>query len=1330
MVLDDNNDFGGMDKGTTHQETPDYWIEKTLVVPAAELKRAKSARVRVYLHAFDYSYAKGETPNGLDESLEMLVNGKSHVYRTDSGLPARPSPATPARHDWYDFIIPVAELKAGANTISFRKAPSPNDKNDDFVYIGVDNNISQGRSRASLDGGKTWSSEKLNVPGGGGEYMIRLVLLDADLKASARWTPQQKTGKTADPNALIGYAESGAGATTLELDTSLIDAASPVMARVQYTGATAPKLQWTDEQGTVLSGKTSAENGVLNATLPPSVQRPAKLEITAPAGVVSAVSFDYTRAVSANPSATVNMAPDVAAPRGKAVARAPRATIAPAGFTLENATLRAQFSTKPALKMESLQSELLGRNVMAHPDETHLFLTEIGDARFGAEDWTVQSVKPLTAPRQGVEVALRLPAHNLTARFSVWVDEKTLRFGLDTTNAGTAEQSWKVAFPHLGGVSLSETGDDYYLFPYRGGIITDTPANLRTVYGEQTAWWQMVDLFSPSGGAGLSLRADDSTGLYKGIALRKGTLLATGASKTDAGRTMLPEMFWQNSLAAAPGIGVTFEYLRYTRAAGQSFSPPDAVLEAHAGDWRTAMQGYADWAHQVWKWRKPNPKMADVWNITSPGWGKSVLFKDGKYRTDYITPLYDAAELQSWWTASDVGPWGVPVDRAKEELGAKFWNQYLNGYIVPNPATGKLQYRFNIGDYTGYNPEWGGLPALRAHIDKMQEAGQVAMLYTTPALADWNTDFGRKFGAKYGAINPRWKDGLSDDIPTPPAPKDYIGTYAAWTIDPDNAETPDYVAAQMKRIIQETGADGLRLDVYGYQGYANENPNFERLFAEPGQNAYMQATVNATAKVRAALDEISPDVVLTAEFPGYDALARYLDGSIVYETGQSVMPGVRPVPINLFRFYFPEFKTYDLDNLSEGARSPQAREWRFWNAMGAFGIVHAAPYHNILEENGDAFGSQTPQPLVATLVPRVYANRFTDGDKSLTLLYNARQFTVNEPLLKVAPKANEHLFDLLSGREIVAPNGELTLKLAPTQAAAIAQLPRRLTVEQSETQVTARVSGAAGGLRVALCNAQGAIKAEAPVQGGAATLPLSAGAAYVKLLGEKYLVDAAALPRPVAVAVAAPSPTVGAPAPVAQNANRKIIFGDKADFNSVENGAAGGAANGGLIVGGSPVKPAGGRAPIFVFDLSAYKGKKFAAADLSLFLVAREAGANFNVDLYGVGYGKSAKAPTPARYYAGAFGQDETTGVMPIQPAYATTASPAGRFATTSEAGNAKLLEFLNARGDNDFVFVRLNPDKPVSGATLNTYTFIAADTQSGKSGTDTDPKLAVTLKP
>jgi hypothetical protein len=1142
VVLDENGVWGGSgDTGITHQNGADYWIEKTLFVPAEALQNARQARLRVLMAIQDYS--QGGDPkkpsNGLDESFDLVVNGQSKTYADNAGFPGRANLSEPLKWEWHDFLIPVSQIKPGKNTFVFHKTPGA--KSDDYLYIGIDNSIARGHSRMSEDGGQTWRNTPINTANAHGEYLVRLLLLDSESEASATWTPQ----KIVDSENLIGFAgiENEAGRAMhsvitgnaamlesearlrLELDSAKIDRSFPLQIRAQFSGAP-PRVVLRDSQNKVIEATPKTEGGELVIDLAPSRAVPALIEWQGadigPAAIAPTSIQKIEIAYAPDPfpiavSSDVDLTPPVAAPKFKATKRAPAARLTPNGFVVENGLMQMTFESKSSLKLLSVRHELLGKNILAHPENAKLFLVEVGDKRFGAADWKVQSIR-LAPDKKSVQARLSLPEYSLSATLSFAVDAESCRMKLNVVNSGRSTQSWKTAFPQLGGLQLSQSEkDDYYLFPFKGSVIAALPANFRSVYGNESAWWQMMDIFSPTGGAGLSLRADDATGLYKSPALRKGFAAAAGAViNTQAPNDMDENLIWKNSLEAAPGTALTFEYLQRTRAPGQSFSPPDGVLMFHQGDWRPAMQEYSRWAHKAWKWRPFSPKLNDVWNIVAPGWGGNMLWKDGKYRFDFAEKNVDVWELYGWWSYADKAPWQVPINEV-EKLG-DVASGLLRGHLVTNPATGEKQWQQNLGDYDGYHPEWGGLPAFQNFVQQVKARGIVPMLYTCPQMADANTQTAKKYAEKYGIINPLWQKNNS--FVTPFTPENYVGMFYAWAMCPDNDFYPDYVANQFARVIRETGADGIRMDVWGYRGQACSNPQHTHLFAESGHNAYLQATAAATQKVRAAIDKEKTDVILTTEFPGADFLMRHLDGAIVYESSWNAKPyqTLRPVPVNLMRFYFPEFRAFDLDDLDPNNRVPGSFEFRFWNAMPAFGVVHSPPYHRVLQENGDAFNAPGATPLAPTLASRVYANRFASGDKTIWMLINGGQFTMDAPALGVLPNANFRYFDLLNGKELTPQNDALSLKLRPRQTAAIARLPRRLSVVKTAPgTLSVAVKNAGADARLVLCDSEGAMISETKVVGASTkiTLPENSNAvpACVKLFEGKYLRDAAQWPQ-------------------------------------------------------------------------------------------------------------------------------------------------------------------------------------------------------------------------
>ena len=1038
VLRDDTGAWGGFSMGVAHQQRPEYQVRKRLdltALPAGALERARAARLRVYLAIQDYSWAIGDKkPNGLDEAFEIVAGGRSMRLETaDRRLPSRAKASDPLYADWVDFDLPLDLLRPGPLEVILRKLPGG--KNDDYLYPGIDNSVRHGHSATSFDGGKTWREDRLNSIDAQGEFMIRLVLCETDLHGQASW---EMPDSIDDPSGWIAYRGRDDGALRLEPRPDVWDRSRAMVAGVSFEGK-APAVRWLDLKEKALPAEDPVVlDGAVRSVLTPARHALGALEVVPPEGChVSRITVDFERPAK-EPKPVVDLRPDVAPPRGSRRSVAPACRVQGDTATLENGALEAVFQLRPTLALESLHVAELDRNVLARPERSHLFRIRVGDKTYGCHDAKVISCE---STGQGFRSTLLLEEPKLRVALAAEIEADELRLGLEVTNAGEASTRFHVAFPHLAGIELSDDpAGDYYLFPWGGGVIADVNTTLRTAYGENTCWWQMIDLFSPTRGGGVYLRSDDPTGLYKCPALRKGETVHGDYSLDETGRGYIePELMWRNALQPDPGLGVTFDFLRRERAPGESFRPPDGCLGTHAGDWRAALGAYVDWSHRTWPPRPYPSKLTHCWHVHATGWGQSPLFKDGAYRTDYLVPRHDVAEMMSWWSWSELGPWGTPMERLKEELGEAFYDRYKS-YWVREPATGKLMYPLNRGDYDGYMPGWGGLPALREHIERVREAGILPMFYTDPILACANTKLGSRYGPTYGIMNPLWKDGYN----TGKTPEGYVGSYGGYNMCLDTEWYSSWVAEAIARVCRETGVDGVRLDEYGHRGYVCHSDKHEHLFAEPGHNAWLQALARNVRQVHAAMDRVRPGLVLTTEFPGNDQMAAALEGAIVYDV-RRVGP-VRPTPVNLFRFYFPECKVFEIDRPAR----PEARAWMLFSATGAFSAFYPEGQHVMLRENVDAFERLGNEPLVPTLIPRVYANRFGTDKKRIVTLHNATGHTVDGPVLAVECEPSCHFIELLTGRELVPQDHEgrkaIRLKMKRDETVVIARLPRLLEI--------------------------------------------------------------------------------------------------------------------------------------------------------------------------------------------------------------------------------------------------------------------------------------------
>lgn len=1020
VVRDDDGQWGGPSGGITHQLGSSYQARKILdltSVPADAWDAASEVRLSAYFCVRDFSSSLLGKANGLDEAFEVVVNGKVHAFPNNGGAPVYPD-GKPMVLSWFDFALPKEEFVRERNEIVFRKAPTTKGKPDDYLYLGIAPGGPRGNSALSLDGGKTWSDKQLNTIGARGEYMVRLFLLGGKRGFESTWRPGSNP-PLSDPAKVVLYAGAHGGETRMEWAGEGLDITHPVTAVVETGGPGGFQLQWLDAEGkplppvkatgprfeTVLAGKRTS--GVVVQT------------------AVQSLTLRGARGYHAA-EPPIDLSPPIAPPAGKPAPREPACRIENGVAILENATLRCRFTSAGRLALASLFNELARAEVVRQPDKLDLFLVETGTDQFsGSRDFECRSLRPDGGT--GFTADLFLPARSLAATFTASIDAEGLRLGLSLANRGAAPLDFKVAFPHLSGLALGgDPAGDHYFFPRGGGIIAGRPALIRQGYGDHQALYQLLDLFSPALGAGLSLRVDDADGRYKILSLTRhlpgGATGLTLAPECPA----KPEFQFSRTFDPVPGTGMAVEYLRRTRPPGGSFAPAPAVLAAHPGNWKTPMKDYAQWAHRVWKFR-PHPSRLDGVTTMIPigwGWGREPMFKDGKYQTGFLKPGRDCIELMSWWEWSPLGPWSTPFDQLKAKIGEASYKRW-EPYFVIDPVTGKTMWNNQPGDYEGYNARFGGLPAFRQAVADYKKSGALITLYTDPFRLDDACRTGRAHGREWTVILPSGEPSKS---------------YEVWNPCHDLPEVRQWAADTMARVLRETGADGIRLDEYGHRGWACHNPAHRHTFAEPGCTEWQRATAEATKMIRAAMDGVDPRSVLTTEHPGYDYLMQHLDGCITYDLTVQATP-LRPLECNAQRFYFPECKPYELDH--RGADRDCHK--RFWNLVAAFGRELPPAMVAIYKEHADVLASRDCEPLVPTLMPRVYANRFSAGGKTLWTLYNATGHTVDGPVLEVELAEGQRLVELLGNTELPATGAgrhRLNLYLPRGGVACVARLPR------------------------------------------------------------------------------------------------------------------------------------------------------------------------------------------------------------------------------------------------------------------------------------------------
>ena len=1017
-------------------------------LPAGSLEKADKVYLKLHIGVFDYSTALNkEAPNGLTEKFRIRFDGgKEIVLNTaDPRLPAR-SATSNKLNGWVEIPIDKS-LLLNREEISISVAKV--DDGDDFIYPSIDRSVKNTASSVSRDGGKSWSCDWNREQNQEcGEFMMRLKLSSVGEQGSAEWTAGN--GIVGDSEQLFAYAADEGELFRLELRRHWDESRPLTLAFATEPGA---EFSAVDERGAAVAFTRSGNTLSFNTGVPFAVEcRNAE---------VRSVKASFSPA-DEWPVERPDMTPEVCSPAGARTGSAPSCRIDGATVVLENGALRAVFEVSPKLALKSLFCAEVDKDILKDVDASRIFRIQVGGKVYDARDGRVTSVKPLP---NGFQAVVLLEKPELECTVSVIAEQDELRFKLELANRGVADVDFAMAFPHLDGIMLSaKAADDFYLFPFGGGIIGGENCHFRSVYGQNDAWWQMIDLFSRTSGGGVYLRSDDPEASYKFLNLRKGKgvkhpdfyHLCTGT----APGFFESEHHWPHALGEGEYAGLAIDYAERSLRPGEKITLPDAVIGTHAGSWKTAMQRYSDWAAGVWP-RMPFPgKLTGQWNYRAGmGLGAS-LWKDGKYDTSYQGKHHkrpaDIWELCSWWTLTKSLYWKLPF----EEIGRFAKDPWVEKVLVwRDPATGEKVLSYALGDYDGYNPQCGGLPAFRQHLQDLKNAGQVALLYYDAVLMDASAR-NAKMVPEFAVINHQYKCAPAHDVANPTMPPGIVAKFHQYAMCVNAGKFADYTIDDVVRVVEETGADGVRLDEFGGGGHLCFSTMHEHLFSNEGWgNPVLQAVAYITRGIREKLGRSGKEVLLLTEFPGYDMLVSTLDGALSYD-GIARRSFARPAQINLLRFYFRNCKLFEIIE-DAGDHKPAPHDLWLWNAVGVYNSGEYPDHiRSLLLDNNDAFDYGEIEPLVDSAAKGVYANRFASDRKRIWTLFNATGYTVDQPLLKVAPREDVHYVELTTGRELTPQDGMLSCRVRPQKTIAIAEYPRLISLKDGKLQAKEMPAGA------------------------------------------------------------------------------------------------------------------------------------------------------------------------------------------------------------------------------------------------------------------------------
>jgi hypothetical protein len=261
----------------------------------------------------------------------------------------------------------------------------------------------------------------------------------------------------------------------------------------------------------------------------------------------------------------------------------------------------------------------------------------------------------------------------------------------------------------------------------------------------------------------------------------------------------------------------------------------------------------------------------------------------------------------------------------------------------------------------------------------------------------------------------------------------------------------DYIVESETFLARDLGAKVLYLDQLGSGASICHSKDHPHEAPEP----HYYGERELTKRIRAAIPE---DVAICSESHPEDTRLQFQNG--MYQGGVlRFFTRQIAVPLNLTRFAFPDVKCFNniyqhvlKDHNWEQLKFVLFNGGAFFMPRGydpaAYFGKEAMQEHRkafrILHENVDAFMSSNVKPLVPTLIPGTFVNRFGADEKVIWTVFNANYRTVKGRLLEIESKPSARYVDLWKDAPITtSTSGDiaaLVVEIGPREVACIAEV--------------------------------------------------------------------------------------------------------------------------------------------------------------------------------------------------------------------------------------------------------------------------------------------------
>ena len=475
-----------------------------------------------------------------------------------------------------------------------------------------------------------------------------------------------------------------------------------------------------------------------------------------------------------------------------------------------------------------------------------------------------------TSQRHGetteLSVEMRHPGWGLlyTLKIQLADDRGAADCSLETRNESETACSIMTAFPYLTGLALGPRRKTNLGVRMFGAGLPGEPAwtNSGGAYGYQVSM-QWLSVYEPSLNEGLAVIVMD------------------------------PDLR-SKIIRRFPGGGMSALFFPPVRLVpGQTHSWPSIRLLVHGGSWRVAARKYGRWFAKTFQPRHP-PAWLDEVDLKSSLWipRAEAVAKAKQAGRGAITSFTQVPAVYYLPNQKDMIEWAMYWD------GMRVHPESFGAY----GPDGAYQARQDLG----------GAEALRAAVSRLHELGRRVTFYVAGCGLRLTSDLLRNEDPSAWAI---WRK--PEAAPIRPNRHNCIRVCAG------DERWQDQLATVCRRLLRETGADGIRLDELGMPYRPCFNP------AHCHQSPYDGCKWHRELlrKVRAAMDEVRPDAYLTTEY-SMDFFNESCNGALVmFYPGRDIEPMRVAIPTYRGQAYHPGGIECALNGWISGFTTARRRDW-------------------------------------------------------------------------------------------------------------------------------------------------------------------------------------------------------------------------------------------------------------------------------------------------------------------------------------------------------------------------------------------------------------------